>query len=159
MKKKIQRYLSGEREGFSLIELIIVIAIMAILIGVIALAVIPNIQKSKISKDLATLDAVCSALNSAVATTQAKGSGSFSFTTTKKSPASSEADKVLNATIDALGSGSSTLGSVDDVTIECKYDVPGKVIKVYAKPGASYSGSKNADGVATVDGTTLEVTN
>lgn len=33
MRRKIQKYLSGEREGFSLIELIIVIAIMAILIG------------------------------------------------------------------------------------------------------------------------------
>lgn len=29
MRRKIQKYLSGEREGFSLIELIIVIAIMA----------------------------------------------------------------------------------------------------------------------------------
>lgn len=28
MRNKIQKYLSGEREGFSLIELIIVIAIM-----------------------------------------------------------------------------------------------------------------------------------
>lgn len=36
MRRKIQKYLSGEREGFSLIELIIVIAIMAILIGVVA---------------------------------------------------------------------------------------------------------------------------
>ena len=35
MRRKIQKYLSGEREGFSLIELIIVIAIMAILIGVV----------------------------------------------------------------------------------------------------------------------------
>lgn len=37
MRRKIQKYLSGEREGFSLIELIIVIAIMAILIGVVAI--------------------------------------------------------------------------------------------------------------------------
>ncbi len=41
MRRKIQKYLSGEREGFSLIELIIVIAIMAILIGVVALVVLP----------------------------------------------------------------------------------------------------------------------
>ena len=41
MRNKIQKYLSGEREGFSLVELIIVIAIMAILIGIVALAVIP----------------------------------------------------------------------------------------------------------------------
>ena len=42
MRRKIQKYLSGEREGFSLIELIIVIAIMAILIGVVALVVLPT---------------------------------------------------------------------------------------------------------------------
>ena len=41
MKKKIQKYLSGEREGFSLVELITVIAIMVILIGVVALVVLP----------------------------------------------------------------------------------------------------------------------
>ena len=40
---------------------------MAILIGVIALAVIPNIQRSRESKDLSTLDAVASAVNVAVA--------------------------------------------------------------------------------------------
>ena len=47
MKKRIQKYLSGSNEGFSLVELIIVIAIMAILVGVVALAVIPNLEKSR----------------------------------------------------------------------------------------------------------------
>ncbi len=70
MKKRIQKYLAGEREGFSLVELIIVIAIMAILIGVIALAVIPNIQRSRESKDLSTLDSILSGLNVSVANTK-----------------------------------------------------------------------------------------
>lgn len=129
MKKKIQRYLSGEREGFSLIELIIVIAIMAILIGVIALAVIPNINKSRESKDLSTLDAICSALNSAVATTQTTGTGTFEFV-----PSNASATGVEKATYDAMGSGSSTLGSAaaDGCKIYCHYDVPNKTIEVYA---------------------------
>ena len=59
--------MAGEREGFSLVELIIVIAIMAILIGVIALAVIPNIQRSRESKDLSALDGVLSGMNVAAA--------------------------------------------------------------------------------------------
>lgn len=55
MRNKIQKYLSGEREGFSLVELIIVIAIMAILIGIVALAVIPYLEKSRVGKDQQTI--------------------------------------------------------------------------------------------------------
>ena len=70
MKKKIQKYLSGEREGFSLVELIIVIAIMAILIGVVALAVIPYLEQSRVSKDQQTVDSVYGAFQSAIANQQ-----------------------------------------------------------------------------------------
>jgi type IV pilus assembly protein PilA len=74
MKKRIQNYLSGNNEGFSLVELIIVIAIMAILIGVVALAVIPNLERSRESKDLSTLDTAASALSVAVGNAGAKAS-------------------------------------------------------------------------------------
>lgn len=76
MKKKLQRYLSGEREGFSLIELIIVIAIMAILIGVIALAIIPYLQSASEETDRDILKQVNAAFKSAV--TESKVSGSIS---------------------------------------------------------------------------------
>ena len=77
MRKKIQKYLAGEREGFSLVELIIVIAIMAILIGVVTLAVLPNIAKSKESKDITALDSLLSSVNNAVASQQVSTNGSF----------------------------------------------------------------------------------
>lgn len=64
-EKKIQKYLSGEREGFSLIELIIVIAIMAILIGVVALVVLPYLESSRESTDRAALNEVATAFKSA----------------------------------------------------------------------------------------------
>lgn len=67
MKKKIQRYLSGEREGFSLIELIIVIAIMAILIGVIALVVLPYLESGRENRDRQTLSEISNAFKSAMA--------------------------------------------------------------------------------------------
>ena len=81
MKKRIQKYLSGSNEGFSLVELIIVIAIMAILVGVVALAVIPYLEKSRESKDLQALDTVASAVTTAIADKQITGSGTFSLTT------------------------------------------------------------------------------
>ena len=77
MRRKIQKYLSGEREGFSLIELIIVIAIMAILIGVVALVVLPYLNSSRESTDRAALNEVATAFKSTV-------SGSEKFATELK---------------------------------------------------------------------------
>lgn len=66
MKKKLQKYLSGEREGFSLVELIIVIAIMAILIGVVALVVLPYLESARESRDRQALSEVTNAFKSAM---------------------------------------------------------------------------------------------
>ncbi len=64
-------------EGFSLVEVIIVIAIMAILVGVIVLAVIPNVQRSRESKDLTKLDTIASCTNIALANHQINSDGWF----------------------------------------------------------------------------------
>ena len=132
MKKKIQKYLSGEREGFSLVELIIVIAIMAILIGVIALAVIPYLARSRESKDLQALGAVSSALASAVANVQATQNGDFKYDGTT-SAGTDEKDKVNNEMVKLLGSGSTKLSYASDAEIWCKYNVSSNTIVVYAK--------------------------
>lgn len=67
MKKFMKKALNKSNEGFSLVELIIVIAIMAILIGIIALNVLPYMEKSRESKDRQTLDSVYSAFTTALA--------------------------------------------------------------------------------------------
>ena len=91
MRRKIQKYLSGEREGFSLIELIIVIAIMAILIGVVALVVLPYLESSRESTDRAALNEVATAFKSA-ASVNSKYATTVNGMTTATSSASLDAD-------------------------------------------------------------------
>ena len=54
-------------KGFSLVELIVVIAIMAVLVGVLAPTLIGNIEKSRESKDLQNLDSIRQAVVTALA--------------------------------------------------------------------------------------------
>lgn len=111
MKNKIQKYLAGEREGFSLVELIIVIAIMAILVGVVALAVLPNIAKSKESKDIAALDAILSAVNSTVASKQVSKSGSIDADITGSEAEFKGTDDITKEVKQLLGKDKITLAS------------------------------------------------
>lgn len=55
-------------KGFSLVELIIVIAIMAILVGIVGTQVIPYIEKSRVSKDQQVMSALCTDGTTAFAT-------------------------------------------------------------------------------------------
>ena len=77
MRKAIKNYLAklqdNKKKGFSLVELIIVIAIMAILVGVVASQVIPYIEKSRQAKDVETLNNLSSDLVVAITDASTKG--------------------------------------------------------------------------------------
>jgi prepilin-type N-terminal cleavage/methylation domain-containing protein len=54
-----------DNKGFSLVELIVVIAIMAVLMGVLAPTLLGNVEKSKLSKDKSTTDTLYTAFTNA----------------------------------------------------------------------------------------------
>lgn len=58
MREEIKNTKKIDNKGFSLIELIIVIAIMAILIGIVGTQVVPYIEKSKQAKDQQVLSSL-----------------------------------------------------------------------------------------------------
>lgn len=84
MKKKEERI---NNQGFSLVELIIVIAIMAILVGIVGTQVIPYIDRAKKAKDIQIVNGYCTDAASAFAscTDQLDSSKTYTITISKES--------------------------------------------------------------------------
>ena len=84
-------------KGFSLVELIIVIAIMAILAGALAPALLRYIEKTRVSNDKTTAANMKTAVETALATEEVmdavvKNAGTSNFVLFKVTPATSSAD-------------------------------------------------------------------
>ena len=70
--------MKNDNKGFSLIELIVVIAIMAILVGALAPQLIKYIEKSRVAADQQALGAVYTAVQTAIADPTVDGAYPFS---------------------------------------------------------------------------------
>lgn len=86
-----------KNKGFSMVELIIVIAIMAILAGALAPALIKYINKSRLSADIQTGNGIASAITSAL--TDETILASLTATTTTPEEYSTWANETGNASL------------------------------------------------------------
>lgn len=148
---KLMNRAKKDNKGFSLVELIIVIAIMAILIGVVALQVVPYLEKSRTSKDKQLVDSVYSAFQTGIASvdgisddislkiTSAGIADNGSVDTTNAAKVIAEMIPVLGAstvtdiaagTADKLSSADAKDAAKGNATITCKFDFSSKQIVV-----------------------------
>ena len=138
-----------DNNGFSLVELIIVIAIMAILVGVVGTQVLPYINKSRNAKDIQKLSALCTDGMTAYTSTIDELDSTKTYTITislaadKKSAtvttsggSTTENPKLTDAFNDlndivahGLGLESTEGKALTSVTIECKNSNPMVTVK------------------------------
>lgn len=128
MKRETKR---RNNKGFSLVELIIVIAIMAILAGILAPQFIKYISKSRVSTDIQNAQQMATAL-------------SAEFADTERTTA------VTQQTVDPAKAWDDATATVDNEKHRSQKDVFGGEPKVKAKSDYKFAYEVSASGVVNV---------
>lgn len=155
MKALLTRKKKNDK-GFSLIELIIAIAILVILTGFLAPNIIRYIEKSRVAKDMQTLDTVYEAVQIALTEENLKVEPT-TYQITKTTPLTADSDTATEKTLfgemyKTLGSQNLTLVSkaCKDAQINITVDSKDNSVRVWA--------AKDSGETALVeDGTTFQV--
>ncbi|MBO5524897.1 MAG: type II secretion system protein [Roseburia sp.] len=92
-----------DNKGFSLVELIIVIAIMAILVGIVGTQVVPYIERSRKAKDIQQISGFCTDAMTAYSSNASKLDATETYTIT--------IDSTGVTAVDSTGAASSELKS------------------------------------------------
>ena len=137
MKNYLAKLRENEEKGFSLVELIIVMAIMAILVGVVASQVIPYMEKSRQSKDQQQLSSLCTDIVSAISQADTDP-GNIAATELKNVGAADGSwGKVLQGLRSADGTSDKALADIEsDVSGKFKSKLAGTSPKIYVKRDA-----------------------
>lgn len=122
--------LMKDNKGFSLVELIIVIAIMAVLVGVLAPLFIRYVEQSRRARDIQTADQIREAFLADIAEGNLSGNGSIEVEIN-----SSYLPGTINETPHVSGH---VIGHGD--TFMALYDADGNIVGIYVK--SDYNGSK-----------------
>lgn len=135
MNKK-QKNLTNK--GFSLVELIIVIAIMAVLVGVLAPQYIKYVEKSRVSADAQQVEEFTGAMTVLASDVDVTLDSTKTYTVTSDTTGKITISNDLKTIFDSLGSVDtaknysykSTSYKAQAITISLAYDVTAKVWKV-----------------------------